>query len=103
VLPSDIESLLVLGFIEAANDKEQAKKTELDEHSQTYPNMTDQERYVEAAHLATALTSKLGLMGFRLNLAVESAGTVDELRKLLPKIEAACGHDAVYSLSRVLH
>lgn len=33
-----------------------------------------------------ALTSKLGLRGFRLNLAMESAGTLDELKKLRPQV-----------------
>ncbi|MFM2111370.1 MAG: hypothetical protein RLZZ271_30 [Pseudomonadota bacterium] len=33
-----------------------------------------------------ALTSKLGLRGFRLNLAMESAGTLDELKKLHPQV-----------------
>jgi hypothetical protein len=112
VEPRDIEHLLQLGFIDAVSVKARAASTtvtasipaaELDEHNRPYPTMSVQDRYIEASHLATALTSKLGLMGFRLNLAVESAANLEELRALLPKIEAACGHDAVYSLQRVLH
>lgn len=106
VQPSDIEHLLELGFIAAlSNNKEPAPSTVqvLDERNVPYPVMSPQEQYIEAVRLATALTSKLGLFGFRLNLAVQSAADVAALRALLPKIEAACGHDAVYSLRRVLH
>jgi hypothetical protein len=111
VQPSDIDQLAQLGFIDAANGKAllpasalvAESAADVDEHNRPYPKMSDQERYIEATHLATALTSKLGLFGFKLNLAVESAANLDELRALLPKIEAACGHDAVYSLQRVLH
>lgn len=110
VQPSDIEQLLDLGFIAAlgsGKDAEDAVATStaqaVDEHNVPYPVMSPQEQYIEAVQLATALTSKLGLFGFRLNLAIQSAADLDALRALLPKIEAACGHDAVYSLRRVLH
>lgn len=61
-----------------------------------------QERYTEAKPLATKLTASLGLRGFRLNLAVESAGGYDELLALLPKIRDAAGAKASEDLERAL-
>lgn len=61
-----------------------------------------QDRYKEAKPLATKLTASLGLRGFRLNLAVESAGGFDELLALLPKIKDAAGASACAELERTL-
>ena len=61
-----------------------------------------QDRYKEAKPLATKLTASLGLRGFRLNLAVESAGGFDELLALLPKIKDAAGASACAELERAL-
>jgi len=61
-----------------------------------------QDRYKEAKPLATKLTAALGLRGFRLNLAVESAGGYEELLALLPKIKDAAGAKACAELERTL-
>lgn len=61
-----------------------------------------QDRYKEAKPLATKLTAALGLRGFRLNLAVESAGGFEELLALLPKIKEAAGAPACQALERTL-
>ena len=66
------------------------------------PTRSAQARYTLAKPLATQLTASLGLKGFRLNLAVESAAGCDELLFLLPKIEAALGPEACQELSRAL-
>jgi len=55
-----------------------------------------QERYQEAYPIATGLTAELGLRGFRLNLAIEGAGSFDDLAALAPKIREAVG-DAKYA------
>lgn len=55
-----------------------------------------QERYREAYPIATELTADLGLRGFRLNLAIEGAGSFDDLAALAPKIREAVG-DAKYA------
>lgn len=55
-----------------------------------------QERYQEAYPIATELTADLGLRGFRLNLAIEGAGSFDDLAALAPKIREAVG-DAKYA------
>ena len=52
---------------------------------------TPQERYQAAYPIATALTASLGLRGFRLNLAVEGAGSFDDLAALAPKLREAVG------------
>ena len=55
------------------------------------PLAVAQASYLNAYPIATRLTSELGLRGFLLNLAVESAGSVEKLRELAPKIGAAVG------------
>lgn len=56
---------------------------------------TPTERYQAAYPIATELTAAMGLRGFRLNLAVEGAGSFDDLAALAPKIREAVG-DAKY-------
>jgi hypothetical protein len=55
--------------------------------AQTLP----QELYMRAYPIATQLTASLGLRGFRLNLAVESAGGYQQLVELVPRIREAVG------------
>ena len=43
------------------------------------PQEEGRRRYQSAYPLATKLTASLGLRGFRLNLAVEAAGSYEEL------------------------
>ena len=52
---------------------------------------TAQARYKLAYPLATKLTASMGLRGFRLNLAVEGAGSYSQLVQLFPKIQEAAG------------
>jgi hypothetical protein len=61
-----------------------------------------QQRYLEAKPIATQLTASLGLRGFLLNLAVESAAGYDELLQLLPRIQGALGAKACRKLERAL-
>lgn len=63
---------------------------------------TPQERYLKAYPIATRLTSALGLRGFRLNLAVEGATGLDELRALSPRIREAVGEAAWRPLGEAL-
>jgi hypothetical protein len=57
----------------------------------TATSLSEQAQYSKAHPIALRLTADLGLKGFRLNLAVEAAGDVDELRALAPTITAAVG------------
>jgi hypothetical protein len=61
-----------------------------------------QQRYLEAKPIATQLTASLGLRGFLLNLAVESASGYDELLQLLPRLQGALGAKACRKLERAL-
>lgn len=54
---------------------------------------TAQSRYRLAYPLAAQLTASMGLRGFRLNLAVEAAGSYSQLVQLLPKIQNAVGYE----------
>lgn len=60
------------------------------------------ERYQVAYPIATELTAGLGLRGFRLNLAVEGAGSFDDLAALAPKIREAVGDDKFERLDHAL-
>jgi hypothetical protein len=93
---TDIGHLVSLGFLVVAQQAQGAvgSSEALLEATQT--------RFIKATHLATALTASLGLRGFRLNLAIESANDLADLRALLPDIEDACGADACIALRNVL-
>lgn len=62
-----------------------------------------QQRYQDAYPIATQLTASLGLRGFRLNLAVEAAGSFEQLAELAPRIKEAVGADKYAPLERALH
>ena len=61
-----------------------------------------QERYRDAYPVAVALTGKLGLSGFRLNLSVEAATSFDQLAAVAPKIRDAVGPQAYVPLEQTL-
>lgn len=67
------------------------------------PTLSAQEHYSRAYPVATRLTASLGLRGFRLNLAVEAAGNLAELRELAPKIEEAVGPEKFKELQHALY
>jgi len=60
------------------------------------------DRYKDAYPIATALTAELGLRGFRLNLAVEAAGSFSDLSALAPKIREAVGDAKFARLEKAL-
>ena len=61
------------------------------------------ERYKRAYPLATQLTAALGLKGFRLNLAVEGAGNLEDLMALVPKLRQAAGPEKCMLFERALN
>lgn len=61
-----------------------------------------QSRYRRAYPLATQLTASIGLRGFRLNLAVEAAGSYPQLLALFPKIRETVGGGKTAELEMVL-
>jgi len=60
------------------------------------------ERYQAAYPIAAELTAGLGLRGFRLNLAVEGAGSFEDLATLAPKIREAVGDAKFERLDKAL-
>ncbi len=61
-----------------------------------------QSRYKLAYPLATQLTASMGLRGFRLNLAVEAAGSYSQLVQLFPKIQDAASTEKAKMLEDAL-
>lgn len=100
--PADVDTLVSLGLIapavpasptssSAAPSAAPAAGTQApDAQTGEAPPAGDKaQRYRESYQLATQLTSGLGLRGFRLQLAVESAMTLEDLDKLLPRLSEA--------------
>lgn len=104
----DVEHMVAHGFLSPAPGEailalaEAAQNLAVQIAADAFKARPPQERYTEAKPLATKLTAALGLRGFRLNLAVESAGGFEELLALLPKIRDAAGAKACEELERVL-
>ena len=98
VTREDIDLLFQLGIV-AAGGTQQVSPSANDE---TPRNMSPQERYTAAYPVATKLTAGLGLRGLRLNLAVESAGSFEDLRALAPKILDAVGPEKFAELDAAL-
>lgn len=94
---ADVDHMVEQSFLtpapgEAFLAEAHAQQVAVDEAAaSSFKARSAQDRYKEAKPLATKLTAGLGLRGFRLNLAVESAGGFDELLALLPKIKDAVG------------
>lgn len=104
----DVDHMEAQGFLSpAAGEAElaaaQAVKTASAQAAEeVFHARSAQDRYKEAKPLATQLTAGLGLRGFRLNMAVESADGFDGLMALLPKIKEAVGSKACQALERAL-
>jgi hypothetical protein len=97
VTQSDIDHMVEQGFLVA----EELPTVPLPLEA-AVDSRAKQERYAAAKPIATQLTASMGLRGFRLNLAVESAGGYDELLNLLPKIQEAVGPNACRPLEEAL-
>jgi hypothetical protein len=98
VVQTDIDDLVARGFLATANGSNYDDTVKL----VTQPTLTSVERYQKAYPLATQLTASLGLRGFRLNLAVETADSYEKLLELAPKIRAAVGDDKFKPLGLAL-
>ena len=71
--------------------------------SRKHKQRTPSERYAEAYPIATKLTASLGLRGLRLNLAVEAAGSYEDLVALAPRIRDAVGAERFAPLENALN
>lgn len=107
---ADIDHMLALGFLVSAEPPAPTGSSTADTATLgtlvPLGGMVDlqdaQARYARAYPLATQLTANLGLRGFRLNLAVEAAGSYSQLLALLPKIKEAVGATKSIELERTL-
>ncbi len=84
---ADIDTLVQAGLLAEAPDSSPAAAPAAMPFGARLP----QERYRYAYPVAVALTGKLGLSGFRLNLSVEAATSFDQLAAVAPKIRDAVG------------
>jgi hypothetical protein len=110
---ADVDHLLDNGLIglapdqvaaaAAAADSSAVKWTALDGTVALRSNRTAQERYTEAMPIATQLVASMGLSGYLLNLAVESAAGYEGLLAVFPKIHKALGVKACKELDRALN
>lgn len=107
VTREDIDKLVELELLVDAAPQETAKEAaaaqaqaEAVEH---HKHRTPQERYAEAYPIATKLTAALGLRGFRLNLAVEAAGSYEQLLEVAPRIREAVGPEKYAALDNALN
>jgi hypothetical protein len=108
---ADVEQLLALGLL--AHPSVRAGAPEAPFYADTMPSALvelpesaarpPQQRYAEAYPIAIQLTSAMGLRGFRLNLAVEGAGSYEELAALAPRIREAVGPEKFLPLALALH
>ncbi len=98
--PVDLDTMVGHGFLEAVSANPDLESPSV--KTKAPPKMTEKERYLMAKPIATQLTASLGIMGFRLNLAVEAASGTEDLLALLPKIQAAAGMQKSEELERLL-
>ena len=91
----DVERLFELGLVSGGVAKKAPEAS-------AKPPASPQERYQAAYPIATRLTASLGLRGVRLNLAVEAAGSYDDLLALSARIREAVGPDQFAPLGAAL-
>lgn len=97
VQAADIQALVEAGFLAS----EQPNAPELAPVGMT-SERSPQERYRDAYPVAVALTGKMGLSGFRLNLSVEGSTNYEQLAAVAPKIKEAVGAKAYQELDKAL-
>lgn len=123
---ADMQELLALGLIEAVGGTPRSIGTPAAASSTSGPAAGDPapvapaatpaagvpaDRYQLAYRMATQFTSELGLRGFRLQLAVESAMSLKDLQDLAPRIKDALiaahgpikGADKAHEFEQVLN
>jgi hypothetical protein len=107
VTDADLQYLIELGFVLAAEVPAPMPEAAPPLASESGASVEDsgasqQQRYQIAYPLATQLTARLGLRGFSLNLAIEAAGSYEDLVKLYPRIADAVGAEKAAPLARAL-
>ena len=111
VTPDDVNHLVLLGLLAPdtpapetqAFDTTLPSSAVLENPLNSSPTANAQARYLKAYPIATRLTAELGLRGFRLNLAIETAANLDKLKELAPKIQDAVGPEKFLELKNALY
>jgi hypothetical protein len=91
---ADLQHLVTLGFIAPVAPTGTSAVTpsaSVQSIAATATAAQNVNAFVEAKQMATAITAKLGLRGFMLNMSVEGASNSQDLRAIFPKIQAAVG------------
>jgi hypothetical protein len=108
---ADVDHMVSLGLLEEVKQQAVVKETVPAKNTESLGGFVElneaqmneaQSRYKLAYPLATQLTAGLGLRGFRLNLAVEAAGSYSQLVQLFPKIKEAAGAEKSLALENAL-
>lgn len=102
IAKEDLDHLFQLGLVQEAAGAPAAAAPPAAAPAGPESSKSTQERYAMAYPIATQLTAGLGLRGFRLNLAVEAAGSYEDLVELAPKIKEAVGADRFAPLEKAL-
>jgi len=103
IAQSELDRLFELDLVHDAKPEATAAQRAAEEAAQRHKKRGARERYAEAYPIATKLTASLGLRGFRLNLAVEAAGSYEDLLALAPKIREAVGDERFARLDDALN
>lgn len=103
---ADADHMVSIGLLTDENPRiapKTAAPTQTTEPLGGFVDLGDaQSRYKLAYPLATQLTAAMGFRGFRLNLAVEAAGSYSQLVQLFPKIKEAAGAEKSLALENAL-
>jgi hypothetical protein len=103
---ADVDHMVSLGLLEEVSKPVSLKASTPSIAAEALGGFVElneaQSRYKLAYPLATQLTASLGFRGFRLNLAVEAAGSYSQLVQLFPKIKEAAGAEKSLALENAL-
>lgn len=103
---ADVDHMVSLGLLEEVNQPVALEANAPMKAAEALGGFVElneaQSRYKLAYPLATQLTASMGFRGFRLNLAVEAAGSYSQLVQLFPKIKEAAGAEKSLALENAL-
>ena len=103
---ADVDHMVSLGLLAEVNQPSASKTDAPVKASEPLGGFVElddaQARYKIAYPLATQLTASMGFRGFRLNLAIEAAGSYSQLVQLFPKIKETAGAEKSLALENAL-
>jgi len=93
---ADVDHMVSLGLLEEVKDPLETKANAPTVNTEALGG------FVDVSDAQARYTASLGLRGFRLNLAVEAAGSYSQLVQLFPKIKEAAGSEKSLALENAL-